>query len=212
MLGLKIDVPNLKSTKNNMKKLLYLFPLFVFSGCVNQLLSKTVKQDSVSTLESLHELRSEVAHLNHILNGQSVDIQLLEEKVSSLSLKKRELLTESVETIQHKVDQIESVLANMRMHVEQGKKQTQAVFEGQLQRLISLENKVTQQESSLHIVKDLKNMMNQIKPSFQNYKIESGDTLEGISKRFGLKISELKGINQLDSDQIQVGQTLKIPL
>jgi LysM repeat protein len=55
-------------------------------------------------------------------------------------------------------------------------------------------------------------MMGQIKSNIQSYRVESGDTLEGISRKFGLKIHDIKSINRLETDQIQVGQTLKIPL
>jgi LysM repeat protein len=199
-----------------MKKSLYFLPLLMLTGCASTILSRNDQDVPLSTLESLHELRSELAQLTHLIHGQSVDIQLLEEKVSNLSLKKRELLSENLEAVQQKVDQIESVLASMRMNVEQTKKQHQHVFDTQLQRLVSLENKVTQHDNSLHVIKDIKNMMTQLKTSppqsSQSYRVESGDTLEGICRRYGLKINELKSLNHLETDQIQVGQVLKIPL
>lgn len=197
-----------------MKKFFWLTPLFFLSSCVNQMLVKKDNDASVSTLESLHELRAELAQLSHTVHGQNVDIQLLEEKVSHLSLKKRELLTETIEALQQKVDLLESTLASTRMHVEQSKKSSQHVVDTQLQRLVTLENKVAQHDSSLHIVKDLKQMLSSIHkmPKTQNYRVETGDTLEGISRKFGLKTNDLKQINRLDTDQIQVGQTLKIPL
>jgi LysM repeat protein len=195
-----------------MKQTAYLLSVLILSGCGTGFLARNHENISVSTLESLHELRSEVAGLSHLLHGHSVDLQLIEEKISHLSLKKRELLSENLESIQQKVDQIESVLATMRMNVEQTKKQHQLVVDAQLQRLVSLENKVSSHDSSLHIVKDLKTMMGQIKSNIQSYRVESGDTLEGISRKFGLKIHDIKSINRLETDQIQVGQTLKIPL
>lgn len=173
----------------------------------------------MSTLESLHELRSEVAQLAHILHGQSVDIQILEEKMSNIALKKKEYLSENLEAVQAKVDHLESILAHIRLNFEQSKKQHQSIVDTQLQRLVSLENKVSQHDSSLHIIKDIKTMMGQMKSAqivkhdnIQSYKVESGDTLEGISRKFGVKSLEIKKINHLDTDYIQVGQTLKIPL
>lgn len=214
MLGQKTEELNLKFIKNNMKNFLFLIPLFFLSSCVNQMMVKKDEEVSVSTLESLHELRAEVAQLSHVVHGQNVDIQLLEEKVSNLSLKKRELLTETIESLQQKVDLLESTLASTRMHVEQSKKQSQHVVDTQLQRLVVLENKVAQHDSSIHIIKDLKQMLHSMQPSqkMQTYRVETGDTLEAIGRRFGIKITDLKQINHLETDQIQIGQTLKIPL
>lgn len=211
MLGLKIEELNLKFIKSNMKKFFLLTPLFVFSSCVNQMMVKKDEDASLSTLESLHELRAELAQLSHVVHGQNVDIQLLEEKVSHLSLKKRELLTETIDALQQKVDLLESTLASTRMHVEQSKKLSQHVVDTQLQRLVTLENKVAQHDTSLHLIKDLKQMLGSMQKT-QNYRVETGDTLEGISRKFGLKITDLKQINRLETDQIQVGQTLKVPL
>lgn len=176
------------------------------------MMSQNNDDSSIATLESLHELRAEVAHLTHLMHGQSVDIQLLEEKISNLTLKKRELLSGTLEALQQKVDQMESALTNTRMHVENAKKQQQHTIDVQLQRLVSLENKVSQHDSSLHIIKDIKNMMTQMKTPASSYRVESGDTLEAISRKFGIRIQEIKMINNLDSDQIQAGQVLKLPL
>lgn len=195
-----------------MKNVLFLLPTIFLTGCVSNMMARHDEEASVSTIESLHDLRSEVAHLSHIVHGYNVDLQLLEEKVASLSLKKRELVNETVDQMREKVDQMESVLANVRVHLEQAKRQQQTLSDGQLQRIANLENKVSKHESSLHIIHDLKGMLQQMKAPDQTYTVLSGDTLEGISKRFGVKVQELKSLNKLTSDQIQVGQHLKIPL
>lgn len=43
------------------------------------------------------------------------------------------------------------------------------------------------------------------------YKVQSGDSLEKIAKIHGVSIKALKEVNNLASDRIIVGQTLKIP-
>ena len=45
----------------------------------------------------------------------------------------------------------------------------------------------------------------------QTYTVQSGDTLYGISKQFGVSVDELQRINNLTSNTITKGQTLKIP-
>jgi LysM repeat protein len=47
-------------------------------------------------------------------------------------------------------------------------------------------------------------------PSTSSYVIKSGDTLGKIGLQFGMKVSELKKLNNLSSDLIFVGQTLKV--
>lgn len=43
------------------------------------------------------------------------------------------------------------------------------------------------------------------------YIVEAGDTLWGISKRFGVSMSSIKDVNKLQADTISVGQRLIIP-
>ena len=45
----------------------------------------------------------------------------------------------------------------------------------------------------------------------QTYTVQSGDTLYGISKQFGVSVDELKRINNLTSNTLSVGQVLVIP-
>lgn len=47
-------------------------------------------------------------------------------------------------------------------------------------------------------------------PSENTYTVKSGDTLYGIAKRFGLTVDELKRINNLSTNNLTIGQVLKI--
>jgi nucleoid-associated protein YgaU len=47
--------------------------------------------------------------------------------------------------------------------------------------------------------------------SKREHVVSNGDTLFNISRRYGVDISEIKKFNNLESDQIQVGQLLQIP-
>ncbi|WP_156874779.1 LysM peptidoglycan-binding domain-containing protein [Thermodesulfobacterium hveragerdense] len=42
------------------------------------------------------------------------------------------------------------------------------------------------------------------------YKVQKGDTLYGIAKKFGVSVEELKKLNQLKTPQLKPGQTIKI--
>ena len=43
------------------------------------------------------------------------------------------------------------------------------------------------------------------------YTVLSGDTIYGISKQFGIPISEIKSLNNLDSNELVIGEKLNIP-
>lgn len=47
-------------------------------------------------------------------------------------------------------------------------------------------------------------------PSYASYTVKSGDTLYGIAKTYGTTVTDLKNLNGLTSDVIQIGQQLKI--
>src|SRR5690606_26361977 len=42
--------------------------------------------------------------------------------------------------------------------------------------------------------------------------IARGDTLSGIARRYNISVQQLRSINNIPSDQIQVGQVINIPL
>ncbi|MBT2772885.1 N-acetylmuramoyl-L-alanine amidase [Halomonas sp. ISL-60] len=52
---------------------------------------------------------------------------------------------------------------------------------------------------------------NQRRPSGNEYRIQSGDTLSAIAVRHGVPVNQLKQANDLNGDVIRVGQVLQIP-
>lgn len=60
------------------------------------------------------------------------------------------------------------------------------------------------------VIQSLENQKTTISPR-KVYKVKSGDTLGHIAQRYHTSISSIKRLNHLKSDNIQVGQVLKIP-
>lgn len=50
-----------------------------------------------------------------------------------------------------------------------------------------------------------------VRVTTRDYRVMSGDTLSGLARKFGTSVRELKRLNKLTSDVIQVGQTLRVP-
>lgn len=64
--------------------------------------------------------------------------------------------------------------------------------------------------NSLSIGQILKLKEEEIIPSGDTYTVKSGDTLYGISNRYGLTVDELKRMNNLTSNTLSIGQVLKV--
>ena len=47
--------------------------------------------------------------------------------------------------------------------------------------------------------------------NYITYKVEKGDTLYGIAKKYDTTVNEIKSLNNLTSDILSIGQILKIP-
>lgn len=56
------------------------------------------------------------------------------------------------------------------------------------------------------------NVIDNIITNYMDYRIVSGDTLYGISNRYGISVDELKRINNLTSNNLSVGQVIKVPI
>lgn len=46
---------------------------------------------------------------------------------------------------------------------------------------------------------------------FRKHKVSSGESLSVLAKRYSVSISQLKSVNNLNSNMVRIGQTLKIP-
>lgn len=55
-------------------------------------------------------------------------------------------------------------------------------------------------------------IVDSIVTNYVDYRIVPGDTLYGISSKYGVDVDELKEINNLTNDSLSVGQVIKIPV
>lgn len=62
----------------------------------------------------------------------------------------------------------------------------------------------------LNIGQILKIPVSQVSPYFE-YTVKSGDTLWILARRFGTTVDEIRKLNGLTSDLLNIGQVLRIP-
>ena len=80
--------------------------------------------------------------------------------------------------------------------------------EGEVQK-IKREDRVLNQINQ-NIGTATKDSIIQTTPTSKLYTVQQGDTLYNISKRFGLTIDELMGLNNLSDNNIKIGQKLVV--
>lgn len=80
--------------------------------------------------------------------------------------------------------------------------------EGEVQK-IKREDRVLSQIDQ-NIGKATKDSIIQNTPTSKSYTVQQGDTLYNISKRFGLTVDELMGLNNLSDNNIKIGQKLVV--
>ncbi|PZX47506.1 LysM peptidoglycan-binding domain-containing protein [Algoriphagus chordae] len=74
----------------------------------------------------------------------------------------------------------------------------------------SLNNAPTQLLAANMEVKSVEDLAQEIRQSGSTYKVRSGDVLGSIARRYGVTVTQIKSWNNLSSNLIRVGQTLRI--
>jgi hypothetical protein len=72
----------------------------------------------------------------------------------------------------------------------------------------------TQNNNSVKVEKKIedKKVAPKKKPSVKTYKVKAGDTLSEIAEKYRTSVSKIKKLNRLNSDNLRIGQILKISL
>ncbi len=213
------------------KRLLILPVCLLFlplSGCWSQMTS--LSGGSSKTQEVVDELRSEVAELKHTLHAYEVDMQILDEKLAATqtSAKGKSVSDEKMKWITDKLSYLETRFSQMQNFQESCLKDlkvlrdqvanTNIALSEQKDHFSLIEKSLDQHTQKIENFKELKTTLNSIKKamsenspvSMGSYKVCPGDTLEKIAKKTGMTLEELRSLNHLTSDQILIGQTLKI--
>lgn len=178
----------------------------------------------------IEEMRQEIADVKHELRLAQVALQILDEKCQSqdqhltaLKVKnpKWDQLSMQLSLVEKRLVQMEKfqekVVLDLR-HLSAHTEQHQLKIE-------DYEKEIAFQKRRLDEVGKLKNTLNSISQAVQQknqekpasfsgekkHKVRPGDSLEKISRQYGVSVTALKRENRLSSDRIQIGQELEIP-
>ena len=182
--------------------------LLLVSSCTSQM---GVRQTAVSQ-RALEEARNALLDVKQALAQQRLEIQLLDEKLDG---------RKPDSTYNPNTSRIENLAASQRRILEDLKKigthanETSHALTQFKKSLQSLEKELTTQSSRLNEVVKLKSTLSSISDAIgQNarvHKVQSGDSLERIARKYNTSIQSIKQANGLSSNTILIGQELKIP-
>lgn len=174
-------------------------------------------QDSIDDLRREvrnHEL--EISTLSERALTQDDKVDHLKREVHETYQAQKDLVKNHSSSSEGKLGQIEAtqkgVIADLKQ-IKSHSSETQELLKIYKEKLSELEKGLSSLTSRLEGVQNaLTLVMDLVKPTGgQIYRVKAGDTLEKIAKAHKTSIKALKEHNQLQKDQITVGQPLKIP-
>lgn len=129
---------------------------------------------------------------SHALQSQAMRLQDYEQRLESLNSDNNSLRRDLSALVDH-VKELHALVESLQSSLQNQVKKNQ-VLEKTLSTLIS----------------SLSNSSSGLSEGLE-HKVQAGETLEKIARKYGTTIRLLKEQNQLDTDRIRVGQTLKLP-
>lgn len=192
----------------------YLVPiLLVIAGCSNSKMA-AFNGDSAKGEWALEEVRIELGDVKHALNATQVQLHLLEERVSHT--KEVDNISQQVAILEKKIAQLEKVhertVADLR-HLNHLSGQT-------AEALSEYKDKCQDLDQRFDELAKLKGTLTSISKSLAakpaetstaTYRIQPGDSLEKIARRYNTTVETLKKLNRLENDRIIVGKDLNVP-
>jgi LysM repeat protein len=195
--------------------------LLLLSSCTNQWL--TSEPYNVRAEPAIIALETELSALNRTLQQQATELALLQDRLNeqeSISKQRNRdafPLNTRLNNIEQKISLMEK--EEDRTRIELGRsKQIHEEFRAEQSRL--KQELISCQQQLAQALRELKSTLTAISQEIsqsgtetrstppQRYRVQSGDTLEKISKQHDVTIADLKRLNQLRNDTILVGQEL----
>jgi len=169
----------------------------------------------------IDDLRFQLASAEHMIKGQAVSIELMEEKLrrafSKQDPKTQELATE-LALLQKRLSSLESFQQKAMQDIQRlatHSNQTADKISGQQLQLARMEDLIVQHSKRLEDIQQLKVTLKSISQAIAKpqhaYTVKPGDTLDKIAKEHSTTVDALKKSNRIEGDRIRVGEQLQLP-
>lgn len=160
--------------------------------------------------------------IRHQLNNQEIEIRSFEHRLENLQvildhMREQMQSHSSSTTLELKMGALENIAKSLAADLQQLKShanETTNVLQGYKKMLQEHEQRFSHHAQNIeHLSGALSVVLDkEIATSEEKlYKIKSGDRLDKIAKTYGTTVKELMRINNLTSDKIVEGKTLKVP-
>lgn len=171
---------------------------------------------------SIHKVKTDLEEFKHDLNTYEIEHHVLEGQFMDLE----KIVKHNKKTLsQVSPNRIENMLANLKAfekHLSMIEKNQERI----LRDMVQLSNHANETSAALSQYKNeiatLKNTLEThsnptqgvataFDDNYYYYTVSPGDSLEKISNQFSVSINVIKDVNQLSTDLIKAGKTIKIP-
>ncbi len=216
-----------------MRKYPLLLLLLGLSACGNQ--KESPQQAHIQA--ALHEIQIELSELKYQMNTHQTELAILEEKWNeerkTLTQVKKQVhsgdstaskqLRTDVEELRRRLISVDkqsekasSDLKKLEIHAEQNA----AVMAQYKTKLQECQSTIADQSGKLDEIKKLRTTISSLSQAMQGqtvplekrtYQVVAGDSLQKIAQKNQTSVTALKRANQLQTDQISVGQELLLP-
>jgi LysM repeat protein len=153
------------------------------------------------------EMKSEIADLRHSLHGTEVELKLLEEKFESAENTSPK---NDVSSLKHKIALLEKTVDKMSTDL----KSLMSYANQTTTSLSHYRDQIQEIDRKLSEVGKLRSTLSQMSKTYSaenTYRVEAGDSLDKIARKFQTTADALKKQNRLTSDRIVIGQELTLP-
>jgi len=206
--------------------------LALLSGCVSTL--SALRGPDRNLEVALNEVRLELADVKHEIHGYQVEIQILEEKIKTLTSSpsgkspskeqssKLDYVSQQVSLLEKKIQLLESTQEKTVSDLHHLTSHANQTSESLLQyktKIQHIEKDLSEHNSRLNEIRKLASTLSSLSSAIKEekgkggktYQIRPGDTLGKIAHEHHTTIEAIKKINQIENDRIIVGQEIKIP-
>lgn len=168
--------------------------------------------------EKINLLELQLDQLLDRQQGERSEFDLIDQKIASLQKQIASLQNKKKEGISTSSIQIQALVKDLQLlksHIEQH----DVLIKQLLDRTDVLEKLIHSQEAKMEQVKkDIHTVIHLLQENGKSdseerrshiHKVQAGDTLEKIAKKYNVTVAQLKEWNQLKHDRIKVGQSIK---